>query len=98
MPAPVRVLHPRGAACAVALLALTGCGHGAARFPLQQPLWHDTDLRAFKAPCRTDDDGKKLCAPEEYVSPLVWDGADNMVFRPLAEAFAVEASTEAVNV
>jgi len=32
------------------------------------------------------------------VSPQVWDGADNMVFRPLAESFAVEASLEAVNV
>ena len=38
------------------------------------------------------------CAPEPYVSPLVWDGADNMVFRPLVGLFAVRAPREAVNV
>lgn len=78
--------------------ALSGCGQGEARFPLRPPLERDTDLRPFRAPCRAGEDGKQLCAPQEYVSPLVWDGADNMVFRPLAETFAVEGSTEAVNV
>ena len=33
-----------------------------------------------------------------YVSPLIWDGADNMVFRPLSEAVGVEHHGEAVNV
>lgn len=94
-PNPLRLLL----SSSVALLALLpACGQGESRFPLRQPLELDTDLRPFKAPCRAADDGKKLCAPEEYVSPLVWDGADNMVFRPLADAFAVEAETEAVNV
>jgi len=80
------------------ILALLGCGGAPARFPVREPLRLDTDLKAFRAPCRLDEDGKKLCAPEEYVSPLVWDGADNLVFRPLAESFAIEPSLEAVNV
>jgi hypothetical protein len=76
---------------------LAGCGQETPRFPLREPLTRDTDLRAFRAPCRKDDEGETVCAPEEYVSPLVWDGADNMVFRPLADALGVEASLEAVN-
>ncbi len=82
---------------AFALLVTTACGQGEARFPLREPLRRDSDLQSFRAPCRTDDAGQSQCTPEEYVSPLVWDGADNLVFRPLAEAFAVEGSTEAVN-
>jgi hypothetical protein len=38
------------------------------------------------------------CAPEPYESPLVWDGADNLLFRPLSEAFAFDPGREAVNV
>ena len=79
------------------LLALAGCSPAEARFPLREPLRRDADLRSFRAPCRTED-GQRVCAPEEYVSPLVWDGADNLVFRPLAETFAVEGETESVNV
>ena len=40
----------------------------------------------------------KLCLPEEYKSPLVWDGANNTVFRPVARFFAVDPGGEAVNV
>ncbi|MEY4577750.1 MAG: hypothetical protein RL701_2453 [Pseudomonadota bacterium] len=47
----------------------------------------------------SDDDPKHLaCAPEPYFSPLAWDGANNMVFRPITRVFAVEAPDEAVNV
>jgi len=73
------------------------CAGGPARFPLREPMRLDTDLRPFKAPCRKNK-GHQVCTPDEYESPLVWDGADNMVFRPLSDALAVEASTEAVNV
>lgn len=79
------------------LAASLGCSPSEPRFALREPLRRDTDLRAFRAPCRVDEEGNKLCAPQEYVSPLVWDGADNMVFRPLAESFAVEGSPEAQN-
>src|ERR1700733_8112871 len=37
------------------------------------------------------------CAPDVYVSPLIWDGTDNMVFRPLSEALGVVHHGEAVN-
>jgi hypothetical protein len=36
--------------------------------------------------------------PEEYVSPLAWDGVDNMLFRPLSDFFAVKPEREAINV
>ena len=73
-----------------------GCGQEPGRFPLREPLRLDGDLRPFQASCRAEG-ARKVCAPEEYESPLVWDGADNLVFRPLSNALAVEASTEAVN-
>jgi hypothetical protein len=37
-------------------------------------------------------------APEEYYSPFMWDGADQMVFRPLSRFFAVDPAGEAINV
>lgn len=81
----------------IALLLTAACHESEARFALLEPLRQDTDLRSFRAPCRTNDAGERQCLPEEYVSPLAWDGADNMVFRPLAETFAFEGSTEAIN-
>jgi hypothetical protein len=89
------------ALCLLALLpmlSLAGCASESPRFPLREPLLRDADLRAFRAPCRKGDDGETVCAPRVYFSPLVWDGADNMVFRPLADALSVEGSREAVNV
>ncbi len=38
------------------------------------------------------------CAPESVPSPLIWDGADNLVFRPLSEALGVVSSGEAMDV
>ncbi|MBL9112423.1 MAG: hypothetical protein JNM74_24260, partial [Myxococcales bacterium] len=57
--------------------ALPACGTGLRRFPVAPPLSRDPDDAAF-AP-----------APAEYVSPFAWDGADQMVFRPVARFFAV---------
>jgi hypothetical protein len=90
----------RGASLILAAFAVSvlGCGGATPRFPLREPLRRDTDLAWFHAPCREGEAGNQLCAPEEYVSSLVWDGADSMVFRPLAEAFALEGELEAVNV
>ncbi|HMI93623.1 MAG TPA: hypothetical protein VK509_19755, partial [Polyangiales bacterium] len=64
---------------------LFSCG-GSERFPLSEPLWRDPDQHPF-AP-----------APEEYVSPFAWDGADQMVFRPISRFFAVDPAGRAVNV
>ncbi len=84
------------AACGV-----TACGATERRFALRDPVSVDTDLRSVTIPCRrapSDKDKNHIaCAPEPYVSPLIWDGADNLLFRPLSEAWAFEATHEAVN-
>ena len=87
-------------------LALISCGCGTAdrRFPLKAPVWVDDDTRPFHAECRPDPDppkddpNHKLCLPKEYKSPLVWDGANNTFFRPIARFFAMDPGGEAVNV
>jgi hypothetical protein len=83
------------------LLALASCG-GSARFPLKEPLWQDTDQRPVNVDCEerpSDKDPKhRSCAPEPYVSPLVWDAVDNSIFRPLARVFAVDPAGPATNV
>jgi hypothetical protein len=80
-----------------------GCGSGPApRFPLREPMMHDTDLAAVDAPCRVaptrNDPHHVACAPEPYESPFYWDGADNLVFRGLSEGLGIVRSGEAVNV
>src|SRR3954470_14320985 len=73
----------------LALLVLSlACGACAdnRRFPLRDPLWRDADRVPF-AP-----------APEEYVSPFVWDGANQIVFRPITRFFAFDPARRAVNV
>ena len=83
------------------VLMLTACG-GAPRYPLAAPLANDTDRRPVSVSCEerpSEKDAKHVaCAPEPYVSPLVWDAADNSIFRPLARVFAVDPAGEAVNV
>jgi hypothetical protein len=85
-----------------ALAATLGCAHGERRFPLREPLWQDTDVRPIVVPCERRPTEKEpehvACAPEPYVSPLIWDGLDNSVFRPIAKVFAVDPPREALNV
>jgi len=88
----------------VASLAL-GCGGGVRRFPLREPLWKDNDTTPYMAKCKPDPkpDPKdppnhQICMPEEYESGFLWDGADNIAFRPLAKFFAVDPAGEAANV
>lgn len=84
-----------------AVLMLAACG-GAPRYPLAAPLQNDTDRRPVHVECEARPTEKETqhvaCAPEPYVSPLVWDAADNSIFRPLSRAFAVDPPGEAVNV
>jgi hypothetical protein len=47
---------------------------------------------------RDPDDAAFAPAPAEYVSPFAWDGADQMVFRPVARFFAVDPAGRAKNV
>jgi hypothetical protein len=86
----------------VFVLASSGCSAADRGFPLRDPITVDTDLRPVNVACRASPTPKDphniSCAPDVYVSPLIWDGADNMVFRPLAEAVGVEHHGEAVNV
>jgi hypothetical protein len=67
------------------LLMLCACA-SEPRFPLRPVMWRDDDRTAF-AP-----------APAEYVSPFAWDGADQMVFRPVARFFAVDPAGRATDV
>jgi hypothetical protein len=66
-------------------LALVGCA-SAAHFPLKAPLTRDDDQTPFAK------------APEEYYSPFAWDGANYMVFHPIARFFAVDPAGPATNV
>jgi hypothetical protein len=73
------------------------CSADTRRFPLRDPMSIDRDDRPFSMPCSTDKDGESKCMPEEYVSPLIWDAADNTVFLPISNFFGVERGGEAVN-
>jgi hypothetical protein len=66
-------------------------------FPLRPPLERDTDLDAMSVPCRVEK-GARVCRPAAYESSFAWDGADNILFRPLVRFFAVDPGGEAVNV
>ena len=59
----------------------------------------DTDLNEIHVPCKPDkeDPKHKICTPEPYVSSFMWDGADNIVFRPIAQFFKVDPGGEALN-
>ena len=69
-----------------ALVLLSTCASAPRRFALKEPLWEDPDQRPF-AP-----------KPSEYRSPFIWDGADNLFFRPMAEAFKVDPGRQAMNI
>ena len=82
--------------------AAVGCTPCARRFPLREPMWRDTDLRVVSARCHRAPTAKDphhvSCAPEPYESPIYWDGADSLVFRPLSESLGLVTSGESVNV
>lgn len=61
------------------------CG-GIRRFPLAPVVTEDPDRKSFSP------------APEEYVSPFAWDGANQMVFRPASRFLAVDPAGRAKNV
>jgi hypothetical protein len=85
----------------VPAFAALGCGAGSIRrFPLREPVWRDTDTEPVSVPCRPDpkDPAHRICSPEPYESSFAWDGADNIVFRPMSRFFAVDPGHEAANV
>jgi hypothetical protein len=83
-------------------LALGGCAAHGRAFPLRDPMTVDTDIKPVTVACRpapTPKDPHNIsCAPAVYVSPLIWDGTDNLLFRPLSEAIGIAHHGEAVNV
>jgi hypothetical protein len=93
---------PKPRVVVLCLLASMACAADERRFALKAPLWQDTDLRSVVLPCRqapTPKDPRHIsCAPEEYVSPIVWDGVDNLFFRLVSGVFAVSPGGEAVDV
>jgi hypothetical protein len=72
---------------AAAVLGLGACGSDVRRFPVEEPMWDDAEDRRPFSP-----------APEEYYSPFAWDGADQMLFRPLTRMLAADPQDEATNV
>ena len=84
-----------------------GCGVAACasadrRFPLREPVRHDNDLVSVRVACHDEPTAKdphhRSCAPAVYTSPLYWDGADNLVFRPLSDTLGIVTSGESVDV
>jgi hypothetical protein len=83
-------------------LVLAACAHEERPFPLREPIWRDGDLQSVTARCHRDPTPKEpshvSCAPESVPSPLLWDGADNLLFRPLSDSLGVVVGGEAVDV
>ena len=66
--------------------ATLGCANELRKFPLKEPMKQDQDKRPY------------LPEPEEYYSSFLWDGADQMAFRPFAKFWKVDPAGEAMNV
>jgi len=69
-----------------AALTVSGCVTQPHPFPVSKPLWVD------------DDRQPRVPEPEVAFSPFGWDGADNLVFRPMSDALALKTSGESINV
>src|ERR1035441_5108812 len=84
-------------------LALTACATVDRPFPLRAQIWRDADLNPVTAACHREPDKKDprhvSCAPRpDEATTLIWDGVDNMLFRPMSESLGVVTSGEAVDV
>ena len=92
----------RSAWATLILLNLLGCAPGERRFPLRDPIWHDTDLQSVNASCHrapsARDPDHVSCAPKPRDWPRLWGATDALVFRPLSHALAIASEREAVNV
>lgn len=78
--------RPLRAALLALALGSVACAGSVQKFPLKDPVWRDPDRRTFDR------------EPEEYFSPFAWDGANQMVFRPISRFLAVDPLGEATNV
>jgi hypothetical protein len=68
------------------LFWLSGCASTPRHFSTAPVLWTDDERPPFPQ------------NPGSTWSPLYWDGADHMLFRPVSHAFLLETPHEAVNV
>lgn len=97
---PVDRRLSRALLAAAALAA--ACTPAERRFPLREPMWNDTDLQPVYVRCRKaptpDDRHHVVCAPQPYEATILWDGADNLLFRPVSNDLGIVRSGEAVNV
>ena len=82
----------------VASTLLLGCGASSPRYALAPVVTRDQDLDAIAHACKKNEKGEEECSPELYVSPFVWDGVDNTLFRPLSRVFAADPAGPAANV
>ncbi len=86
----------------VALVLFAACAGAPKPFPLREPMLADTDTKDVSIDCRSDpapdDKDRKTCAPQEYISPFIWDQIDNVAFARASRGLRVDVSGEAVNV
>ncbi|MFT3692766.1 MAG: hypothetical protein QM831_06475 [Kofleriaceae bacterium] len=84
------------------ILFVAACGSSHHPFPNADPMTKDTDMRDVSVACRSDpskDDPKHMnCAPEEYISPFIWDQVDNIGFARVSRGLSITVSGEARNV
>lgn len=83
-------------------LILTACATVDPPFPLRPPVWRDADLDSVAVPCHREADKHDphhvSCAPRVDEIQTMWDGADNMLFRPMSEGLGIVTSGESVDV
>ena len=86
---------------ALFVMGAAACASSPRPFPFRAPMVVDTDTRPVSLACRPEptpkEPGGERCAPEEYISPFVWDNVDNSVFAPMSRALSIEVSGEAAN-
>jgi len=85
----LRGTHPHWIACGAVLALLecvVGCAPSIRQFSTKPVVLKDDDRRPFPGPL------------EESYSPLGWDAADHIFFRPLSHAFLLEQGSPAIDV
>ena len=85
-------------AALVGVSSLAGCASDPRVFKLRAPVTRDQDLNPVNIECKAEKGDVKKCAPEIYESSFSWDGVDNLVFRPVSDAFLLKRAHASVNV
>jgi hypothetical protein len=65
---------------------ISACAADHRRFPLREPIWLDDDQRLQNK------------VPEEYFSPMVWEGVRSSIFDPVNNFLSADTSGEATDV